>query len=673
MAISTYDVSNVNEYPAVSTDSNVSEYFANKPRKDIGLLLIQRIDGFYNFIQTSGKLTLWRRCYDYYYHGLIRGARLRKTGKEDEFTTIHVNHYRNILQHLLIGVTQTKPTFEPQAANTDYKSQSQAIVANGVIEYYNRYKRMDRISKRAAEESLIYGEAWVSLEWDTTMGENYGLDDRGAMQKDGDIRFSNFAPIDVVIDYTIEDPKNHNWMITRKFENKYVMAAKYPDYGDRIINLSISSEMLREKRWGMQQFKDTDLIPVWTFYHKANAAVPEGRMTEFMASDIITIDGPLPYRNIPLYRMAPEEQIKTPFGYTIGFDLLPIQEASDALYSTVMTNQSTFGVQNIAMPNNSDINVTALVGGLNLVTYDPKFGKPEPMNLTSTPPEVFKFIEQLENRMETIAGVNSVVRGNPEASLKSGAALALVAAQSIQFNSGFQQSYTQLLEDMATALVQILQDYAKTPRIALISGKANRPYMNEFTGEDLSQIHRVTVNVGNPLSQTTAGKLEIANSLLQAGQIKNPEQYIQIASTGRLEPLIENQQAQIMLVRSENEKLQEGTMVQAMITDDHALHIKEHGVVLASPESRLDPQVVMMTTQHIQEHIGLLQTGNPIILSLNQQPMIPQVPPAPGGPAGAAPDVMNATNPLVEQAQGVNLPKQPKNPLTGERFQPGVG
>jgi hypothetical protein len=387
-----------------------------------------------------------------------------------------------------------------------------------------------------------------------------------------------------------------------------------------------------------------------------------------MAVDAVSIDTPIPYRRIYLSRIAPDEQLKTCFGYTIGYDLLPIQESLDALYSTIVTNQSTFGVQNITMPNNADISVTSLVGGLNLISFDPKFGKPESLNLTNTPAEIFKFIEQLENRMETIAGVNSVVRGNPEASLKSGAALALVASQAIQFNSGFQQSYTQLLEDLATNLIEILQDYAKTPRIAIIAGKSNRTLMNEFNSEDISAIHRVTVNVGNPLSQTTAGKLEIANALLQAGAIKNPEQYLQIATTGRLEPMIENQQAQIMLVRAENEKLSEGEMVQAIATDDHSLHIKEHGVVLSSPESRLDPMIVGNTLGHIQEHIMLLKTTDPVILSLNQQPQLPPgMPIAPMGEgAPGAAGVMNATNPTLQEAEKVNMPNMPTNPLTGE-------
>jgi hypothetical protein len=36
--------------------------------------------------------------------------------------------------------------------------------------------------------------------------------------------------------------------------------------------------------------------------------------------------------------------------------------------------------------------------------YDPAIGKPEAMNLTSTPPEIFNFIGMLESVSETLVG-----------------------------------------------------------------------------------------------------------------------------------------------------------------------------------------------------------------------------------------------------------------------------
>src|SRR5690606_32152609 len=143
----------------------------------------------------------------------------------------------------------------------------------------------------------------------------------------------------------------------------------------------------------------------------------------------------------------------------------------------------------------------------------------ESLNLTNTPAEIFNFMGMLEKLGETLSGVNSVARGNPEASLKSGAALALVQSQAIQFSMGLQQSFAQLVEDAGTGTIEILQDFASVPRVAFIAGKSNRPLMKNFKGSDLDAIKRVTVDMGNPLTRTTAGKVNLADTMLERNLI----------------------------------------------------------------------------------------------------------------------------------------------------------
>lgn len=60
---------------------------------------------------------------------------------------VKVNHFRNLGQHLLQLTTSKKPSPIPIATNSDAKSQKQCTVARGVIEYYNREKRIDRKNK----------------------------------------------------------------------------------------------------------------------------------------------------------------------------------------------------------------------------------------------------------------------------------------------------------------------------------------------------------------------------------------------------------------------------------------------------------------------------------------------------------------------------------------------
>jgi len=288
-------------------------------------------------------------------------------------------------------------------------------------------------------------------------------------------------------------------------------------------------------------------------------------------------------------------------------------------------------VQNVWLPENSNIASSQIAGGLNVIQSKQK---PEAINLTSTPAEVFKFLEMLERAMETISSVNSVARGDPQASLKSGAALALVQSMALQFTSGLQQSYVQLMEDVGTALIKLLQDYASSPRFVAIVGKNNRSELKQFTGEDISNINRVIVDVGNPLSRTASGRVQMAENLLQYMPDKiNPMQYLNVINTGQLEPLTEEIQDDLNLIRGENEKLMGGEMVYALFTDSHDQHIRGHKNVLSDPELRKDPELVKRVGAHMQEHFGLLETTEPQkLILMGQQPIQP--PPPQGPPTG---------------------------------------
>lgn len=680
------------------------KYFARKPREEIGKTLLGIADTYYSRISELGKVRLWKRAYEYYYRGEIRSAQLKRVGKQNEYILMPANHYRNILKHLLNAVTSQRPEPDPQAQNTDFDSMAQTIVSRGVIKFYDREKHLERYTKKGAEMSLVYGESYLEETWDASGGRDYMVDVSGkGTVKEGDLYFCNLGPMDVIRDTTRDSSLGHEWLMVRKFVNKFTMAAKYPQFADKILSMTYDPKDRRGVRFGQISDKDTDLVAVWTFYHDKTAAMPDGRVVEFLGPDVVTIDGPLPYRRIPVYRIAPDEKDGTTFGYTIGFDLLPIQEAIDGLYSTIVTNQSNFGVQNIAMPKQSNLTVTQIADGLNLIEYSIVGNvpmKPEGLNLTNTPAEIFKFIEQLERLMETISGVNATVRGNPEASLKSGASLALVASMAIQFNSEFQQSYAQLLEDTWTGIIEILQDFSNTPRMARITGKANRPLMSSFTKDNINKIQRVSVNITNSVMGTTAGKLQVAEDLLSKGLIKTPDEYITILQTGRLEPLIEGQQSQLLLIRAENERLgdekeqvtqgqpmvdpttgqmvpgQDISSVPVILTDDHVLHIQEHQTVLASPEARMNPNVVKNSLAHIHEHITQLMSGDPVLQLLGQPSLMPP-PPLDGGGAppkgpkkSTAPGAVDATNPATKEAQQINLPNMPKNPLNGQKFDP---
>lgn len=662
----------------------VDDYFALKNGDDLVTRLLEKIADYQQFIEQAGYLSLWKRSYKNYYFGLINNGRIKTGGEKNQYLLAPINHYANILAHLLNNVTSQRPNLKARATNTDFKSMSQTKIANHVLEYWLNQKGMEEPTETSAELALIFGEAFVLELWDAFGGEPVTVDpETQRTVNEGDVMFRTFSPLDAIRDYSMPDHKSCKWFIFREAVNKWDLAAQYPQYAEQIASDSSSMQTMRKVAIIRPVTeKAEDKIYVYHFVHLKSSAVPSGRYVLFLETqNTILNDSPLPNKYV-VHRIAPKDLKGTIFGYTVGYDLLPIQENLNILYSVVATNQANFGVQSVLTAKGSGLQVSSLQGGLKIVEYNVTPGvdtRPSALQLTATPPEIFNHVQHLIQQMEMISGVNSVVRGQPEASLKSGAALALMASQSIQFMSKFQNSYTKLLESMGTGLIDILKTYATTPRIISISGKSNNQYIQEFKGSDLEHIDRVTAEVTNALSRTTAGKLQIAQDLMQTQDGINTKQYLTVLETGTIDPMTEGFDSQLMLIKNENEALSKGEMVQATYYDLHDLHIKEHATVLANLEARKNPEVIKAVSEHIQQHIELLKTLDPVVANATgQQVMAPPPgnaapPQSPGNPGDSMGMIADPTNPILQQSANARMPSLPVNPLSGQKFNNQTG
>jgi hypothetical protein len=639
-------------------------YFANLPQDKLAEELHRKVTLYYEEIERNGRLSLWRQSHRYYYamnpNGFHEASKIRRGGESDQLSILKANHYRNLLQHLHVLVTQQRPAFDCRAVNTDTKSQIQTILGKNILEYYWREKRLDVEARQGSEVAILYGEAYLEVDWDETQGDEVAGDvETGEIIKTGDIAARIHEPINVI--RTIRsDKERQDWYILRRWVNRYDWAARHPESADQILNESSSQDAERfYYNFKPQVTEDAeDLIPVFFFYHDRTDACPQGRRAVFMGSDLCLEADALKTPVLPVFPMIPSRQHGTSFGYSVSFDLLCVQEAIDLLYSTILSNQAAFGVQNLWMKPGSTLIPTQLAGGLNILESPEK---PEAINLTNTPAEVFNFLQGIEKLGEVLSGINSVARGQPEASLKSGAALALVASQAVQFSNGLQAAYSRMLEDTATAILRTLQTRATLPRAAVIAGKNNKSYMKDFTGDDIKSINRVIVDLGNPVSRTIAGRIQMAQDLLRAQVIQKPEQYIQVIETGTTEPMIDQQLQSQILMDQENEALREGKFVKAILTDKHKEHIEAHSGVLGTPDERADPRLVARVLAHIQEHISELQTGNPALLNLLGQAPIQVLP---NGAPATGPQGANAPQPAAKPEGAPGAPTAPIPPNT---------
>ena len=684
-------------------------YWATLPPSDLVRQCKQKITDYVTFLQLSGRLERWQRNYSNYYGAATASPassnKISTAGYSGEYTTLMVNDYRNLLTHLVVLTTQGRPALKAMAANTDSQSRTDTIIADMLLEYAMRSEHAETDVKRCVELALLYDEAFLLQLWNANIGEDIITDpDSGVMLHAGDVEEYVFAPCDVARDVNLRSTDN-NWHILRVQKNRYDLIAQFPVFKDDILAASTQESYLP----GIYTFavpnpsSNHDLVDAFIFIHKKTPSVPQGRLTMYVG-DVALIDGPLPYDSVPMGRISPADQDQTCFGYSQGNDLLSLQEGKDALLSIILSNEVTFGGQNIATKKGSGLTWSQLGEGFNLFELENPATDINPLQLTKTAPEIFNFVKMLDSKQTQLSGLNDTVRGNPQDNIQSGSAMALIQAQAIQFISGLQESYTQLLETWGNHRIQIYQKYAAAKRVGDIAGKANAAYMKSFTWtkDDIQSVKRVQCEVVSALSKTYAGKLTMAQDLLKLGRIQRPDEYFTVLETGRLEPLYHDELADLIMIAAENEALQEDTPVLALVTDLHKQHILAHRSLLNDPETRINNQPLRdRVTAHIMDHMNQLRQISPQVAwaTNNEMPPPPPPPPqgaqgpsgptgvpprggprppgpGPGQPHGApgpnVPGIANPQAPVEKQAQGVRMPSMPKVAGTNQRA-PGPG
>jgi hypothetical protein len=226
----------------------------------------------------------------------------------------------------------------------------------------------------------------------------------------------------------------------------------------------------------------------------------------------------------------------------------------------------------------------------------------------------------------------------------------------MEFLQSFTKSAAAGIEDYMLLCVKVYSIFVTEPREIPVQVSGNAQGQMDFIGGDLLTVHSLRLKQSNPVAQTTAGRMGMAEQFLQAGLIKSPLEYQQILNTGSIEAAMDDGLDEQDLINKENDALRRGSKVDTFEHDMHEAHVMAHRHVLADPELRRkalavmeDPMkfggdeaamaasmVVQSAVNHIADHVKWIQT---------KQPQAPQMPP-PAAPKPPAPQGAPNGNPV---------------------------
>ena len=683
------------------------------------------------WLESTGKtrraLSALRAYHGWGPQGLGDTSQLGQSGLTAEYTEMAVPEFAGLVEQSFAQLTSTKAAFMAVPKAGDYESQAAAKFADSLLDSYDRDNGIEECEDEATLTGLLCSEAGVVTSWDRQAGSPLAVDG-SKVAYEGDVRADVLLPWDVVFDVDLNHKKDMQWVAYCRPVSRWDLIAScapteaptdpaqaqaYEAEAQRRQQLQDAIKafeetddeftdvrsFLRGGRTGLNSVASRDLVPLWTLRHMPTPALPQGRVVEFLDENAVLYDSAAlgvgyPFDGLCVRFFEPSKTVGTASGHTMTWDLLGMAEAVDMVATAMATAASVSAISNIWTPPGANLTARTLADGLNLIESTVK---PEALHAVQVDPQAVAMLESWRSWMQRRMGLNDVAMGDPTKGMPAQLA-ALLDAKVVQFWSRAIKSLTVMRAGVRTDIIGILKRMANAPRMATLAGKDKSWALKEWNKEKLQAVARVTVEPISAVSKTLAGKLAMADALLERGLLKTPEEYLTVKNTGKLEKLTEWQDMNLLRIQREKDMLRQGIGMppidaqateQAMMMDPEALpvfaavegefirpsivdtpwlDIPEYAAVMASPESRNDAKVMAACTDAIQFKVSLWRVMPPeVIAALGGYP-----PPPPGdmAPEVMPADASEAPMPGGESPEGVrriNPPKPPPNPLTGEQ------
>ena len=592
----------------------------------------------------------WIRNYIAYYSPLVNQSgwdtSLLFQGVQGELIKMYTPKARVYISKTVSILTKQRLAFQAMCQTRGGDVVETAKLANALSDQIIDTQRLDLKVRQALECAMVTGCGFFETIWRTDRGQPWSRDEQGNLIFTGGVEITTPTIFDVTYDVLSPYWETMSWCKTRVIDNRYDLIAQFPHLETEILALPSIREYNSTSSWLDRSLDNDDLVYSNRLYARPSAALPKGRLMIYGDEKTIYTDGINIYGTIPVEPLMPETMLGTAIGYPLLSNLLPSQEMYDNSISAIATNQAQFAVQSVTIPRGSNVNVNEL-NGMRFIAFTPQNvpggGKPEPLQLSQSAPETFKFIEMLDKNQQDLSGIGGILQGNPPPGVTSGTAIATVTANALESNDGPGKAYSICLEKTMMHAVNSFRLFAKIPQQISYKGRNGSVRHDNFTGEQLAGISGIKMIATNPMMQTISGRVEIATQLMQIPQEFWPK-YTSIIEGRPLQEIYQPQLSSEDLIQTENDALMRGEPAQALATDDHPAHIQAHAGLLNEMSVRSNGHSVQNILNHMMEHYNLAKTTDPELSAMVRTGKMPDIPqqqaptgPPPGPPAGGPP------------------------------------
>lgn len=632
------------------------KYWGLLPAEEIGDEIRTRIGGYYAGAMSStgnlGAQVAWLQVLAYKYaygfgtdtfHGT---STISRGGDQGEMNYVRMGQPRSILNAASSQATSPPINWLPQAGTWSASALRAVRTAKNLYLHTWNNTGFEAVADQCTFEASMLGESFFDVRWDPHAGSLIDLD--GPVPT-GDYRWRNILPWDV---YRNPGKRSYDQLDDVTYqtkENRFNLAATHPDFEDAILDAPTGPPSFVSFGFGLLNGDTTwdrdDVFLLHTLFRKS-ATLPYGREVLSLVDGTVISDGPLPYGMWSLFRIQKAPLSGTPFGDTEFFSVLGAAEVYDSVWSTIVTNILTSGVTLFTAPRGSNVDVTALAAGLSILLYDESGGgKVEAQNFQRVPEGAFVILDKLKIEMEQALGQNAVTRGQSPGDRAPASLAALLDATSSRTASPFLKSRVGTIRDAGVCALSMFKIHVSEEmpyRIRLGAKEApSSARWRDVRPEDIAGVDDVIVTIGQDSYATNMTKAELLAGVPDQTMRR---EIMEVAETGRIEPLALATEEMYELVTEENEALSRGEFIDVDPGDDDYFHVKQHDLTTMTLASRRDDGIMAAKADHFRKHyskafrvplalVGQINaievdpmTGQPILGPDGQEIPIPGVP-----------------------------------------------
>lgn len=636
-----------------------SQFWAAAEGPELAKEVHLKVHRYFLALEHQGLIARYRDQYQAYFMRSDDGrdgSTLDLGTRKKPKVAIRVPEARSLLRQQLAFVLSEPVSYQVVSSVGDQSS----VMSSELAEKAVNYKMKAHVNEHIplfAEIATVYGASGTHMRWapetgDTVQEPAFTADPVTGQQTPLIVQGpqgpqvatqegKSGAPDLTVLDPTMiaYDPligEKAGWAVAFERTNLHVLAARYPDRAEQILNLNcrdrydayrIRSE-LRVQIGG----NDKDVVAMH-WYYADRPELPGGRYALIVDDEVVELINscPLPDGRLPVRWICTAPITDSALSFCDGFGLLPVDSALNNLRSSELSNYAYYGAQTRWSEEGTRV-VPAedLSGGVREIK-SPRGGQmPRMLEVQPMPPGAEALRRDLIECMPRVSGFGDVARGKID---KTSSGVHVTAAEAISARnlSLSQAALTRHLEHLANDLLDLMREFGNQTFFVELAGKgSDGTIARELTYESLRGVRKITASAVPEGLRGPTSRIALLESLTKAG-IEDPRERAKAIAfvTRGDDEFGRNDQRRTNLIAVENERLRSGqASVVAVATQDHYSHITDHAADLDEylTTDEPDPAVIERYAAHITEHTELIENQEPVTamaLGLPAPPILP--------------------------------------------------